>query len=116
MYSKDYASGSPGITGHSWEPEIKVCQGCHPGANNFNIGGAQTDITNLLTQLKAKLDQQQNENDPDYLNAKFDYDFVNNDKSKGVHNYAYGRKLVQDSIDNYTPSDNGGWLFRVASR
>lgn len=107
MYTRSFAPNRPAITGHSWKPNIAVCQECHPGTTNFNIGGARTHIQNLLDQLYAELEQQQNENDPIYLRAKFDYEFVNNDKSLGVHNYNYAEKLLEDSIEFYTPSNKG---------
>lgn len=118
MYTKGFESEEdPAITGHSWEPNIAVCRECHTGANNFNVHGGQTRIRNLLNRLKAELDQQQNEEDPTYLNALFDYNFVSNDKSSGVHNFDYAEKLLEDSIEYYTPSSgDAGWPFVARGR
>jgi len=104
MYTEPYEENKPAVSGHTWQPRIEACQPCHPGAQNFNIGGAQTNITTLLTSLKGELDQQQNKSDPDYIDAKYDYDFVNGDKSKGVHNHKYAEQLLEDSIEFFTPS------------
>lgn len=116
MYTKSMEAPNPAITGHSWKPNIEVCRECHKGANNFNIHRAQTKIGNLMTTLKAKLDQQKNEEAPDYINAKFNHGFVGADASVGVHNYDYARQLLEDSIEFYTPSGDNVWPFAVAKK
>jgi predicted CXXCH cytochrome family protein len=117
MYTKGYESEeNPAITGHSWKPNVEVCRECHKGTNNFNIHGAQTKIGNLMTTLKAKLDQQKNEEAPDYINAKFNHGFVGADASEGVHNFDYARQLLEDSIEFYTPSGDNVWPFAVAKK
>ena len=105
MYTREYESAEvPAITGHSWVPNIEVCRECHRNANSFNVHGARTRIQNLMDNLEAKLDQQQNEEAQDYIYAKFNYNFVNADASVGVHNYDYAKQLLEDSIQFYTPS------------
>jgi predicted CXXCH cytochrome family protein len=107
MYTREYESEEKqAITGHSWKPNVEVCRECHRGANNFNVHGARTDIRNLMGQLEAKLDQQQNEEAQDYIYAKFNYGFVDADASMGVHNYNYAKQLLEDSIQFYTPSND----------
>jgi len=114
MYTKDYESAEdPAITGHSWEPNVEVCRECHRGANNFNIHGARTKIGNLLTQLETELEKQQNEEAPDYINAKFNHGFVEADASEGVHNYDYAKQLLEDSLEFYTPSGDNVWPYGV---
>jgi hypothetical protein len=55
--------------------------------------------------LKAKLDAatEEDKNSLSYVRAKFNYDFVLNDGSTGVHNFKYAQKLLQDSINDFTP-------------
>ncbi|MEE8640465.1 MAG: multiheme c-type cytochrome [bacterium] len=116
MYTKSMEAPNPAITGHSWKPNIEVCRECHKGANNFNIHGAQTKIGNLMATLEAKLEQQKNEEAEDYIYANFDYKFVDADASRGVHNYLYAKKLLEDSIEFYTPSGDNVWPFAVAKK
>jgi predicted CXXCH cytochrome family protein len=104
MYTKAFEEGKPAIKGHTWKPRLEPCRECHPGANTFNINGARTNVRNLLAQLEAELEQQQNENAPDYIYAKFNFDFCQNEGSYGVHNYKYAKQLLEDSIEFYTPS------------
>ena len=114
MYTRDFESAEdPAITGHSWKPNVEVCRECHKGAQSFNIHGARTDIRNLLAQLEAKLEQQQNEEAEDYIYAKFNYGFVEADASMGVHNYDYARQLLEDSLEFYTPSGDNVWPYGV---
>ncbi len=93
------------ISGHSFKPLVEACQVCHPDAQSFDYKGRQTIIVDLLAELKAKLDAA-TANDKlllSYTYAKFNYDFINGDGSKGVHNFDYASKLLQDSIDNFEP-------------
>jgi hypothetical protein len=105
MYTRDYESEeTPAITGHSWFPNVEVCRECHRGASNFNVHGGQRRIERLLEELERKLERQRNEGAQDYIYAKFNYNFVEADASTGVHNYDYARRLLEDSIQFYTPS------------
>jgi len=114
MYTKTFEEGKPAIKGHTWKPRIEPCRECHPGAQNFNLGGAQTRIESLLEQLGANLERQQNKKAQDYIYAKFDYDFAVNEGSRGVHNYKYAKQLLEDSIEFYTPSGDNVWPYAVA--
>ncbi|HUV87832.1 MAG TPA: multiheme c-type cytochrome [bacterium] len=114
MYAKPFEEGKPAIKGHTWKPRIEPCRECHPGANSFNIGGAQRRIERLLEELEAKLERQRNKQAQDYIYAKFDYDFVENDGSYGVHNYKYARQLLEDSIEFYEPSGDDERPYGVA--
>jgi predicted CXXCH cytochrome family protein len=116
MYTKPYEEGSPAIKGHTWKPRIEVCRECHKGANNFNIHGARTEIRKLLAELEAKLEQQKNENAPDYIYANFDYGFCDSEGSYGVHNYNYSKQLLEDSIEFYTPSGDTVRPYAVAKK
>jgi predicted CXXCH cytochrome family protein len=118
MYTEEFESSEdPAITGHSWKPHLNVCTECHKGAGSFNVNGARSRIDRLMRTLKAELDQQQNENAPDYINANFNYKFVDADASRGVHNYDYAKKLLEDSIQFYTPSGgDAGWPYVARNR
>ena len=113
MYTKAFEEGKPAVKGHTWKPRIEPCRECHPGAQSFNIGGSQRQIERLLEQLEAKLERQQNKKAPDYIYAKFDHDFVENDGSRGVHNFKYAKQLLEDSIEFYTPSGDDVGPYRV---
>jgi len=41
--------------GHSWKPAIASCTGCHAGADSYDIGGGQTEIAEMLDELRDKL-------------------------------------------------------------
>lgn len=111
---------------------IYVCQTCHTDAQtsfndikaaedydgNGTIEGAQTEIQGLLDKLKAILpkdtsgevadmavDSMKIKNDPNYpriLPAIWDYYFVRNDWSVGVHNARYAAAILQASLANIT--------------
>lgn len=104
MYTEEYEDEeNPAIAGHSFEPELYVCQACHAGATDFNINGSQTDIENLLAQLDAELEAG-DEEDQWYAEALFNYYFVTNDGgSRGAHNYKYAKALLEDAIFYYEP-------------
>ncbi|MDI3280787.1 MAG: carboxypeptidase regulatory-like domain-containing protein [Bacillota bacterium] len=99
------------------------CQRCHPGATTFDLNGRQREIYNLWLEL-GRLLRERNQgtlpgykpgdkcatchrggtmpfNDDPYLvleNAYTNYKLVMNDRSWGIHNYRYTKKLLEDSI------------------
>lgn len=111
---------------------IYACKGCHPSVTtSFNdvkaksdydgdgtVEGAQSEIQGLLDKLKAVLpkdstgevvtmakDSMLVKNHPGYpriLPAMWDYYFVRNDWSKGVHNAKYAVALLQRSLAQVT--------------
>jgi len=106
MYTAPFdATSNTAISGHTFEPRIEACRECHEGLQTFDRNGKQTIIQGLLDELKAKLDAAtaEDENGLSYVRAKFNYDFVSADGSTGVHNFKYARKLLQDSINDFTP-------------
>jgi hypothetical protein len=116
MHTEPYSKGPPEVpvvTGHEFKPDVRACQTCHPGADSFDINGKQTEIQSLLDQLFALLPKKADgitvDGDPATTTVKqreagWNYLAVSNDGSKGVHNYAYAKKLLQDSItDIQTP-------------
>jgi hypothetical protein len=80
------------------------------------IEGAQDEIRGLLERLKAKLpidsltgepitmlkDSLKIKNRPDLVQGLWNYYFINNDKSLGVHNMKYAVALLQKSLGIYT--------------
>jgi hypothetical protein len=100
---------------------VGVCQGCHgPEVTTFNfalldydgdgkIEGVQTEIQHLLDQLSTMLPpvgQPKTSLTIDttwtraQLEAAYNWQFVNNDGSKGIHNTAYAVGLLKASIDD----------------
>jgi nitrate/TMAO reductase-like tetraheme cytochrome c subunit len=103
---------------HDLKADLDACQKCHGGATNFNINGRQEEIRSLLQMLQSKLetfkkahsktikDGQGKElvswdttaNQIAFDRAQYNFSFVDNDRSLGVHNYKYARQLLVDSI------------------
>ncbi len=97
-----------------WEEEehLDACNqaGCHSDLGTFNHEGAQTTVDGLMRELKAKLlaaNLIDEEDAPiarvvataDSAGAVYNYKFVQEDKSRGVHNTAYAVGLLQSSLD-----------------
>ena len=102
---------------------IPVCQGCHAGLTSFDRNGVQAEVKGLLTELSNLLKGNNHEflpanqpgkcarchkggtvpflDDPDEIleNAYTNYKLFVNDRSYGIHNPGYTKKLLQDSID-----------------
>ncbi len=87
------------------------CVACHstPADLNASIVSTQTEIANLLQTLKSKLVEKglMNENTDaavartytgHELGAFYNYKYVSEDNSFGVHNYKYAKALLQNSI------------------
>jgi hypothetical protein len=103
MWGPDEGNPDTTATGHLLSPDIDMCVVCHNGQippdSSFDINGAQTMIGNLLDSLGAML-AQADTTTIEYQRAKFNYDFVNNDKSRGVHNFMYAEDLLMSSMEN----------------
>ncbi len=103
---------------------LEPCLACHPGAESFDIGGAQSRVFALHTQLGELLRAANGgtlpgyrpgdkcatchrggtlpfDDDPELVleNAYTNYKLIANDRSWGVHNYDYTVKLLTDSIE-----------------
>jgi len=85
-------------TPHKFQPSLDNCTGCHIGATNFNVNGVQDSMTVLLDTLEGLLASEPSGTDSTY--AAFNWKFVNNDGSKGVHNSKYAFKLLNDAINS----------------
>jgi hypothetical protein len=96
--------------GHTWIPNVANCLACHSDATDFDIDGEQTAIQGMLDQVKALLVDQgmltASNNNPvpgtyDSVKAAALYNFlyVDQDRSLGVHNPGYTKTLLQAALD-----------------
>lgn len=94
---------------HTFTPNVTACQDCHVDAKNFDINGVQTEIKGKLEEVKAAL-QAKGLLDKDgvivvgdYPEAQaaalWNYLFVEEDKSMGVHNSAYANALLDAALE-----------------
>jgi predicted CXXCH cytochrome family protein len=105
-----------------------ACTQCHGPIQSFNdikasadydgngkIEGVQTEIQGMLNLLKSKLpldstgepvtmmsDSLKVKNHPEYIGAIYDYYFVKNDGSLGVHNVKYTVAILNAAISSIT--------------
>jgi hypothetical protein len=93
-----------------------ACASCHGSLQNFDVNGAQTEIEEMLVvlaDLLPKVEGNPTAVAPLYnpgsrgsatremtgaeINAAWNYLFVEEDLSEGVHNFVYARKLLADA-------------------
>jgi hypothetical protein len=115
---------------------ITVCQDCHAGVSTFDRNGMQSEVQELLTALSNLLKGNNhgflpaNEpgncarchkggtvpflDDPDSIleHAYTNYKLIINDRSQGIHNPGYVKKLLQDSITSVQNTYNFSRLKR----
>jgi len=101
--------------GHSYIPSVKACNDCH-GANltNYNYGGKQTQVAELLEELRDELiaagvvfwDETAGAYEPvvgthPMLLAQAYYNWIGleEDRSLGAHNPQYVYALLKNTID-----------------
>jgi hypothetical protein len=102
---------------------LAPCRRCHTGVATFDIRGRQTEIYGLWARLGQRLSTLNGgalpgykpgdkcavchrggtmpfDNDPQLVleNAYTNYKLVGNDRSWGIHNYAYTKRLLEDSL------------------
>ena len=96
--------------GHTWTPNLANCLACHTDATDFDINDEQTEVQGMLDELKGLLVSEgmmtANNNSPvpgtyDSVKAAALYNFlyIDQDRSLGVHNPAYTRTILQAAID-----------------
>jgi len=110
MYSKEFESEEkPAIKGHTYEPDVRACSPCHtPEDAEARIKATQDGIKADLDALKARLDswgnwefqsnggpQDQNVIPDQVKQARWNYYWVLNEGSYGVHNAKYARELIK---------------------
>ncbi len=94
---------------HTMKPTLKTCTTCHTNATNFDINGVQTEVAELMHELEGLL-QTEGILDEDgglvtgefpmmSANAYWNWEFVYQDHSHGVHNPAYTKALLKNSIE-----------------
>jgi hypothetical protein len=115
--------------------KVDVCVQCHGPIKSFDmvlvdyngdgiIEGVQTEVQHLLDRLSTLLPNSSGVVDglvktsistttnwaSKYLNGAYNWQFVNNDGSKGVHNRAYAVGLLKASIGDLTGDNNNDGL------
>jgi hypothetical protein len=94
---------------HTYQPDIATCQGCHSGAEDFDINGVQTKVQGMLDELKAALIAKGWLDPEDHplvasvpageAAALWNYIYVaHEDKSLGVHNADYTIQLLEEAL------------------
>jgi hypothetical protein len=117
-----HAGGHTFVNSYNGEDLVGACQQCHGSITTFDfpvedfdgsgvVQGVQTQVQSLLNELstllppvgtvKASLSISSSWTQPQ-LEAAYNWMFVNNDGSLGVHNTAYAVGLLQASIANLT--------------
>ena len=93
--------------GHSFAPTLDACQSCHEGLDTFDRRGVQTEVKGLLAELEELLEDTGAMHDGHPVpgsygevitGAYFNYIFVLEDYSYGVHNGWYSIQLLEKSI------------------
>lgn len=109
------STGVNTLGGHSWNMEnsgtenVGACTDCHTGLTTFDRDGKQTEISALMDSLRTKLIAaglmdttdhaiEDVTTSADSAGALWNYLFVKEDKSKGIHNYDYAKSLLESSI------------------
>lgn len=110
---------------------VGACEKCHGALESFDdikgsydydgngkVEGVETEVKGLLARLKAKLpidpatgepttaikDSLLVKNHPEYVQGLWNYYFVKNDMSNGMHNAKYAIALLQKALNTY-PQD-----------
>jgi hypothetical protein len=98
---------------HHFEPAVANCKSCHPDiGNNFDYHGVQTEILALADSLGAELlalgliNENSEDGHPIVTQAPADQGIAlwnwiyvtHEDKSEGVHNYAYAKALLEEGL------------------
>jgi hypothetical protein len=98
---------------HTYLPEVERCVACHSNAESFDIDGTQTEVMELMEQLKGLLIDAgivDLELDPEgartvtgffpeeVVAARWNYMMVAEDRSMGVHNPSYIKAMLEASI------------------
>jgi predicted CXXCH cytochrome family protein len=100
-------SGDRPFQGHAFLPDIMACRKCHPDLTTFDRKGVQGTVRELLIRLEAALAAvpESERQGQAYRMARHNYLFVLRDRSLGIHNTTYARKLLADSLRRVTTAD-----------
>jgi hypothetical protein len=98
---------------HTFEPQLSSCLDCHQEAEDFDIGGVQTEVAVLIAELGELLEAKGMYHDGHPVvgtypaaeaQALWNYIFILvEDGSLGVHNPGYTKALLEDSIAALKP-------------
>lgn len=96
--------------GSNTDLNTAACAKCHGSLPDFNFGNRQTDTDALVDELRVLLvaaglvdgtsgaPLSVTVNDADSLGAVWNYVYVQEDASRGVHNWRYTRDLLTSAI------------------
>ncbi len=118
VYMTPYVSEEePAGTGHTFLPRVEACVECHTDyytvvdtSNHdhlFDYRGIQTEIMGLMETLEGKLAQATSADSTTdaFLQALYNFNAIEAEGSHGIHNTKLVRKLLQDAIARFDPSD-----------
>ena len=102
-------AGGTDTGGHSWTVGIEACTSCHSDATDFDVHGGVTEIEGLLADLEAALKAANMLDEDghaiedvsyqaDSVGALWNFLLVEEDASTGIHNPAYTKALLNNSI------------------
>jgi hypothetical protein len=94
---------------HTYTPTVDRCQACHADAESFDINGVQTEVQEMLDQIHNRLIAEGIMNEEgrsipgiyseELASAMWNYKLVEYDQSKGVHNTAFAKALLEAALE-----------------
>ncbi|MEJ2549757.1 MAG: hypothetical protein P8Z41_10370 [Anaerolineales bacterium] len=94
---------------HTFEPDVATCIVCHSDAEDFNIANVQSDVQAMMDDLEKALVSAgllDADGHPvvgtypeDKAAALWNYIYIEEDRSMGVHNAEYIKALLQFSLE-----------------
>ena len=102
-------SGGTDTGEHTWVAGIEGCTTCHADATDFDINGVKTEIAGLMDNLEAALITagmldadghaiEDVSHQADSVGAMWNFLFIEEDASHGIHNPAYSKALLNNSL------------------
>jgi hypothetical protein len=95
---------------HSFTPQVANCTQCHKDAKDLNVNGAPEKLKAKLEEVKKALTTKglldkdgvivPGDYDTGYAAALWNYLFVEEDKSDGIHNMPYANSLLDTALTN----------------
>jgi len=94
---------------HTYLPDVDRCQACHSGIEDFDVNGVQTEIEAMLTEvhdllIASGIMNEEGRSIPGVYPegvaaAMWNYKLVAYDGSRGVHNSAFARALLEYALE-----------------
>ncbi|MBD3337278.1 MAG: hypothetical protein GF355_17335 [Candidatus Eisenbacteria bacterium] len=101
---------APGYTYHEYTPRPENCVDCHPSAEGVEdldaldfLIPARVTTDSLLAVLQDELDAAESDTTQMYRDALYNLRLVESDGSRGGHNFAYVRSVLEATIENFEP-------------